>query len=66
LIENIDWEFLASTLNMSGADITAAALSAAFLARAEGSRIRMKDVLHAARREMTKHGVVLRHGDWKE
>src|SRR5947208_11633497 len=37
LIENLDWEFLASKLNMSGADITAAALSAAFIARAEGT-----------------------------
>src|SRR5437763_7795255 len=42
LIESIDWDFLAATLNMSGADITAAALSAAFLARAEGTRIGMQ------------------------
>ncbi|MDT7543569.1 MAG: hypothetical protein QOE33_3473 [Acidobacteriota bacterium] len=63
LLEEIDWEFLADKLNMTGADIKAAALGAAFLARAEGSRIGMRHVLAAARREMTKHGVMLRQGD---
>jgi len=66
LIDSIDWDFLAANLNMSGADITAAALSAAFMARSQKSLIRMKDILHAARREMTKHGLVLRQGEWKE
>jgi ATPase family associated with various cellular activities (AAA) len=65
LLDDIDWEFLADQMNMTGADITAAALGAAFLARAEGSRITMNHILHAARREMTKHGVLLRPGDWK-
>lgn len=65
LLDSIDWQFLADKLSMTGADITAAALGAAFLARAEGTRITMKHILHAARREMTKHGVVLRPGEWE-
>ena len=65
LLDHVDWELLADKLNMNGADITSAALSAAFLARAQGTRITMKHILNAARREMTKHGVVLRTGDWE-
>lgn len=65
LLDHVDCELLADKLNMTGADITSAALSAAFLARAQGTRITMKHILHAARREMTKHGVVLRTGDWE-
>jgi SpoVK/Ycf46/Vps4 family AAA+-type ATPase len=60
LIDSIDWELLAEKLTMTGADITLAALNAAFAARAEGCRIGMRHVLHAARRELTKHGTVLR------
>ena len=66
LLDRIDWEYLAVRLTMTGADITSAALGAAFLARAEGARIGMSHILHAARREMTKHGVTLRAGDWGE
>jgi adenylate kinase family enzyme len=66
LLEAIDWEFLAAKLSMTGADIKASALSAAFLARAEGTRIGMRHILHAARRELAKHGVVVRPGDWEE
>lgn len=65
LLDRIDWEFLGDKLNMTGADITSTALGAAFLARAEGTRIAMDHILRAARREMTKHGVVLRPGDWE-
>lgn len=65
LLEGIDWQFLAERLNMTGADIKAAALGAAFLARAEDTRITMPHILHAAQREMTKHGVVLRSNDWQ-
>jgi AAA+ superfamily predicted ATPase len=63
LLQEIDWNFLAAKLNMTGADITAAALDAAFLAYSQGKRIGMEHVLHAARRTMTKQGVVLRPGD---
>ena len=60
----IDWGFLAQKLNMTGAGITATALNAAFLARAQNGRITMDHILHAARREMTKHGIVVRPGEW--
>jgi AAA+ superfamily predicted ATPase len=66
LLEAIDWEFLAAKLTMTGADIKATALAAAFLARAQGTRISMRHILHAARRELAKHGVVVRPGDWEE
>jgi len=65
LLDGIDWQFLADRLNLTGADIKAAALGAAFLARAEETRITMSHILHAAQREMTKHGVVLRSHDWQ-
>jgi AAA+ superfamily predicted ATPase len=63
LLQEIDWNFLATKLNMTGADITSAALDAAFLAYGQGKRIGMEHVLHAARRTMTKQGIVLRPGD---
>jgi hypothetical protein len=66
LLDTINWDFLATKLTMTGADIKAAALGAAFLACAQGTRITMKHVLHAARREMAKQGVVLRSGDWED
>lgn len=64
LLDQIDWDFLANKLSMTGADIKTAALGGAFLARSEGTCIGMKHVLYAARREMAKHGVVLRD-DWE-
>ena len=65
LLEPIDFHSLANKLNMTGAQIAAAALGAAFLARAEGERIAMRHVYHAARREMSKHGMVVRMGEWE-
>ncbi len=65
LLDNIRWELLANRLTMTGADIKAAGLGAAFLARAEGTRINMQHVLYASRREMAKQGIVLRSGDWE-
>jgi AAA+ superfamily predicted ATPase len=64
LLDNIAWEYLADKLNLTGADITAAALGAAFLARAEGARIGMTHIMHAAHREIGKHGTVLRSDGW--
>jgi nucleoside-triphosphatase THEP1 len=66
LLDPIDWDLLANRLIMTGADIKSAALGAAFLARAAGTRIGMQQVLYAARREMIKRGVVLRPGEWQE
>jgi SpoVK/Ycf46/Vps4 family AAA+-type ATPase len=60
ILDALDWSFLAERLTLTGADIKSAALSAAFLARAEGTRIAMRHVLAAAQREMTKRGMVLR------
>lgn len=65
LLDEINWQFLAERLQMTGANIKSAALSAAFLARAQGTRITMLHILHSAQREMTKHGVTLRLEDWK-
>jgi AAA+ superfamily predicted ATPase len=63
LLDAIDWEFLTQRLEMTGAEIKATAMAAAFLARNEGGRIGMAHVLHAARRELAKRGVVVRAGD---
>jgi SpoVK/Ycf46/Vps4 family AAA+-type ATPase len=60
LLDDIDWDYLAEKLTLTGADIKQAALGAAFLARGEGVRIGMRHVIAAARRELTKHGIVLR------
>jgi SpoVK/Ycf46/Vps4 family AAA+-type ATPase len=60
LAEGIDHRLLADRLTLSGADINAAVLGAAFLARAEGTTIRMRHVLAATQREMAKHGQTLR------
>ncbi len=65
LLGHIDMEMLADKLELTGADISSAALGAAFLARAENSKITTQHVLHAARREMTKHGKAMRWGDWE-
>jgi SpoVK/Ycf46/Vps4 family AAA+-type ATPase len=64
LLETIDWNWLADNLILTGADIKATVLAAAFLARSQGSRIGMNHLLHAARREMTKHGTAWRAGEW--
>jgi AAA+ superfamily predicted ATPase len=63
LLGPIDWDALADRLKMTGADIKSAAIGAAFLARAEGGRIGMTHAIRAARRELAKHGTVVRAGD---
>ena len=62
LAEPIDWDALGRELDLTGAGITSAALAAAFLARAEGTRIGERHVLAAARRELEKQGIVVRPG----
>ena len=67
LLEEIDWDFLADKLELTGAGIKAAGLGAAFLARDAGARIGMEHVLHAAKRELAKQGKPLRAGEgWPE
>jgi len=63
LLDAIDWDFLAQRLTLSGADIKSAAIGAAFLARGEGVRIGTSHVMRAARRELAKHGIVVRAGE---
>jgi hypothetical protein len=65
LLGQIDMEMLADKLELTGADIASAAVGAAFLARAENAKITTQHVLHAARRELAKHGKALRWGDWE-
>jgi hypothetical protein len=62
LVGEVDWEGLARELDLTGAGIKAAALSAAFLARTEQSPIDTRHLLAAARRELEKQGVVVRAG----
>lgn len=63
LLDAIDFRALAERLTMTGADIKSAAIGAAFLARSEGVRIGMRHVMRASRRELAKHGLVVRAGD---
>ena len=60
LLDTIDWDGLARNLTMTGADIKNAAIGAAFLAHSEGTRIGMRHVMRAARRELAKHGMLVR------
>jgi DNA polymerase III delta prime subunit len=60
LTDAMDREWLAAHLELTGAEITAVAVNAAFEARADGGRIGRGHVLDAARRELAKRGGVLR------
>ena len=62
IASNIDYPGLARELDLTGAGIKSAVLASAFLARADGSRIEMRHVMGAARRELEKHGHVVRAG----
>jgi hypothetical protein len=64
VVDDLDWRMLADRVAISAADIKLAALAAAFLARAEGTRIGMRHVLAACRRELAKQGVELRGGEF--
>jgi SpoVK/Ycf46/Vps4 family AAA+-type ATPase len=59
----LDWATLGSQFDLTGAGIKAAALAAAFLARSDRSRIEMPHLLAAVRRELEKHGKVLRSSE---
>jgi len=56
----LDWARLGTQFDLNGAGIKAAALAAAFLARSDGTAIEMSHVLAATRRELEKHGKVMR------
>jgi ATP-dependent 26S proteasome regulatory subunit len=62
LVDDLDWAGLGAELDLSAADIKSAATAAAFLARAQNTRIGMRHVLAAARRELEKRQIVVRPG----
>jgi ATPase family protein associated with various cellular activities (AAA)/winged helix domain-containing protein len=66
LLDEIAWDFLAARLEITGASIKDIALGAAFLACAEGTKISMKHVLRAARRNLMKHGRLVGRGEFGE
>lgn len=57
---DLDFDLLAEEMELTGAQIKAIALGAAFLARQEGARIGMQHIELAARREFAKNGQLLR------
>ena len=62
LVGELDWADLARELDLTGAGIKSAAVAAACLARSEDGLISERHVLAAVRRELEKHGVVVRPG----
>jgi AAA+ superfamily predicted ATPase len=60
--DDLDWAAIGRELDLSAADIKSAALAAAFLARAQGTRVGLRHVLAAARRELEKRQIVVRPG----
>jgi SpoVK/Ycf46/Vps4 family AAA+-type ATPase len=62
LREPIEWADLSERVALTGAEITLAALNAAFLARAARQKIGMPHILEAVRRELIKQGQTLRWG----
>lgn len=58
--DRLDHEWLATHLDLTGAEITTIALGAAFDARQAGSLITLDTVVEASRRELRKRGAVLR------
>jgi ATP-dependent 26S proteasome regulatory subunit len=60
LVCGLDWAALANEFDLTGAAIKSAALAAAFLARTDRTSIEMRHVLSATRRELEKHGEIMR------
>jgi SpoVK/Ycf46/Vps4 family AAA+-type ATPase len=60
LTADLDREWLAANLELTGAEITSIALAAAFDAREAGELIETTHVVTASRRELDKRGTVLR------
>ncbi|HEV2708103.1 MAG TPA: ATP-binding protein [Pyrinomonadaceae bacterium] len=54
--EDVDFDFLASRLNVAGGNIKNIAVNAAFMAAENSGRIHMRHVIRAARREYEKIG----------
>jgi ATP-dependent 26S proteasome regulatory subunit len=64
--EDIDFDFLAHKLKLSGGNIRNIALGAAFLAAGNGGRVEMSHVVCAAKREFQKMGRLLVRADFDE
>ena len=64
--EDIDFDFLAHKLKLSGGNIRNIALGAAFLAAGNGGRVGMGHVVCAAKREFQKMGRLLVRADFDE
>ena len=62
LAEGIEYEQLARNLDLTGAQIKSAALSAAFMAKDADKPITMSEIRQAIRREIEKSGKVVRPG----
>ncbi len=62
IVDDLDWAAVGTELDLSAADIKSAALAAAFLARSQGTRVGLRHVLAAARRELEKRQIVVRTG----
>jgi AAA+ superfamily predicted ATPase len=62
IVDDLDWAAVGTELDLSAADIKSAALAAAFLARSQGTRVGLRHVLAAARRELEKRQIVVRPG----
>jgi len=62
IVDDLDWAAVGTELDLSAADIKSAALAAAFLARTQGTRVGLRHVLAAARRELEKRQIVVRPG----
>ena len=60
--DDLDWAAIGTELDLSAADVKSAALAAAFLARSQGTRVGLRHVLAAARRELEKRQIVVRPG----
>jgi SpoVK/Ycf46/Vps4 family AAA+-type ATPase len=66
LAEDIDLIFLARQFKISGGNIKNIALSAAFLAAADGGAIAMENLIHAAKREYQKMGKLCTETDFAQ
>ena len=62
--DSIDLEFLAGQFKTSGAMIRSIAISAAFLAASESSKIEMKHLIRATKRELEKKGKPILKADF--
>lgn len=62
--EDLDYPFLAEKLKICGGNIKNIALTSAFYAARQQSRIGMKEIMRAVKREYQKMGKPLLHGDF--